>query len=108
MGSIISYIRMEVNAGGLFRELVWLCQRERDKSSARDTALFFGGGDEGFFLWAPGLIHLAAGSFLGGCPDKTKFAHGELFVLVADGWTEGAARHGAERVQVAGAGVGVE
>jgi hypothetical protein len=64
--------------------------------------------DERFFLWAPGLVHLATRDFLGGCIDKAELADGELAVCIADWRTEGSALHGAEGIKVAGAAVGIE
>jgi len=54
------------------------------------------------------LVELAAEDFFGWGVDEAEFADGEVIFVVAHGWAEGAALHGARGVEVAGAGGGVE
>ena len=70
------------------------------------------GGVEGFvagsFLRGDGGGELAGGDLFGGGVDETELAGGEVVLLGAHGWAEGAAEDGAVLVEVAGAGGGVE
>jgi hypothetical protein len=65
-------------------------------------------GDQVVFHAAPGLIHFATDYFFGRGVDEAELADGEMIVLVAHGWAEGAALDGARGVEIAGAGGGIE
>ena len=60
------------------------------------------------FLVGDGGIEFAGDDLFSGGVDEAEFAGGEVVLLSAHGWAEGAAEDGAVLVEVAGAGGGVE
>jgi hypothetical protein len=93
---------------GLNGTVVRGSQGEGDQSGSRPARLLLGDLDERLLLRAPALVHLAAGDFVCGRIHEAKLADRKLVVSIADRRSEGSALHGAEGVDVAGAGVGIE
>ena len=65
-------------------------------------------GNQLIFQWPPTLVHLATNNFVGWCIHKAELADGEMIVLVANRRAKGSALYGAEHIEIAGSGVGIE